>query len=283
VEIFKTIAEIREFVSSKRQAGAEIGFVPTMGYLHEGHLSLMSTAEEENDVVVASIFVNPTQFGPGEDYEEYPRDLERDADYAANVGVDAIFAPDVNEMYNPDHATKFELAGITEKLCGASRPGHFSGVCTIVTKLFNIINPDRAYFGQKDAQQVLVIKKLVAELNFNLEIRTVPIVREEDGLAVSSRNKNLQKEERKAATVLYESLQLAQAEIEAGTRDTAVIKEKMTNLIEQEALAEIDYIELVDQNSLEELARVKGKILIAIAVYIGDIRLIDNLMMEVQV
>jgi pantoate--beta-alanine ligase len=242
----------------------------------------MSTAEEENDVVVASIFVNPTQFGPGEDYEEYPRDLERDADYAANVGVDAIFAPDVNEMYNPDHATKFELAGITEKLCGASRPGHFSGVCTIVTKLFNIINPDRAYFGQKDAQQVLVIKRMIKDLNFDIDIKRVAIAREEDGLAISSRNKYLSDSEREAARVLSKSLQLAKELIDSGKKDAGQIKKKLIDKIKKEQLAKIDYVEIVEQETLQSIKEIKGKILIALAVYIGKTRLIDNIMLEVK-
>ena len=251
-----------------------------MGYLHQGHLALMEEAKEENDVVIVSIFVNPTQFGPNEDYDNYPRDIKRDAKLAESIGVDAIFHPEVNEIYNNQHATNVEITGITDKLCDATRPAHFAGVCTIVSKLFNIINPDQAYFGQKDAQQVLVIKKMVADLNFNIEIKTVAIIRAEDGLAVSSRNQYLNSEERKAATILFESLEFAKKIIKKDKK-TSTIKQKIINFIEQEPLARIDYVELVDQKNLEELNTIKGSILIALAVYIGSTRLIDNLMMEV--
>ncbi|GAB6099799.1 pantoate--beta-alanine ligase [Halanaerocella petrolearia] len=281
MEIYTTISEIKEFIKSQKLAGEEIGFVPTMGYLHQGHLSLMKEARQDNDIVIASIFVNPTQFGPDEDYKEYPRDLDRDAELAAEVGADIIFAPDVDEIYSPNAATTVQVEGLTDKLCGACRPGHFTGVCTIVSKLFNIVNPDRAYFGQKDAQQVLVIKRMVKDLNFDLDIVTVPIVREEDGLAVSSRNKYLNQAERGAAIVLYKSLQLAQGLIEDGVTSSLVIKEQMLRQLTQESLAKVDYVEVVNQDTLEKVEEVQGKVLIALAVYIGETRLIDNLMLEV--
>ncbi|MBM7557167.1 pantoate--beta-alanine ligase [Halanaerobacter jeridensis] len=268
---------MREFINKEE---GSIGFVPTMGYLHQGHLALVEKARQENDLVIVSIFVNPTQFGVGEDYEEYPRDLKRDTKLAETGGADAVFAPSVDEIYNPDHGTVVKIEGITENLCASSRPGFFEGICTIVSKLFNIINPDRAYFGQKDAQQVLVVKKLVAELNFAVEIRTIPIVREADGLAVSSRNQYLNDEERESATVLYRALELAEEIINEGERRVEVVKEKISSLIKEET-DNIDYIEIVKQNSLKNLSEIKGSVLIALAVYIGQTRLIDNLMLEV--
>jgi len=282
MEIFKTISEIRSYVKQERRAGKTIGFVPTMGYLHQGHLTLMKEAKKDNDIVIVSIFVNPTQFGPTEDYEEYPRNLEGDATLAKEVGVDIIFAPEVEEVYFKGAVTTVRIDGLTDRLCGASRVGHFDGVCTIVTKLFNIVNPDKAYFGQKDAQQVLVIKRMVADLNIDIEVVTVPIVREADGLAMSSRNKYLNQTEREAALVLYKSLQQAQQLIASEKVDAKLIKEEMIKLINQEPLAKIDYVEIVNQNNLEEINRVEGKVLIALAVYIGETRLIDNLMLELK-
>ncbi|MBM7625021.1 pantoate--beta-alanine ligase [Sporohalobacter salinus] len=282
MKICKQINEVRDFIKQQCKTGKEIGLVPTMGYFHQGHLSLMKKAKEENDIVVVSLFVNPTQFGPDEDYNEYPRDFNRDLRLAKEVGVDMIFAPEVDEIYLSQAATKVVVEDLTDYLCGASRDGHFTGVCTIVTKLFNIVDPDRAYFGQKDAQQVLIIKRLVKDLNFDLEIVTVPIQREEDGLAISSRNKYLNSEERGAATVLYETLQLAKDLIDQKERDAKVVRKKLINKIETEPLAEIDYVEIVNQTTLKTLTEIKGKILIALAVYIGDTRLIDNLMLEVS-
>ncbi|AGB40153.1 pantoate--beta-alanine ligase [Halobacteroides halobius DSM 5150] len=281
MEIYTTISEIKEFIKSKKLVGEKIGFVPTMGYLHQGHLSLMKEARQDNDIVIASIFVNPTQFGPDEDYDEYPRDLDRDAELAAEVGVDAVFAPEADEIYDSGAATTIQVEGLTDKLCGACRPGHFTGVCIIVSKLFNIIAPDHAYFGQKDAQQVLVIKRMVKDLNFDLEIVIVPIVREEDGLAISSRNKYLNQEERTAATVLYNSLELARELIEQGENKAKVVENKMVEMIKEEPLAKIDYVEVVKQETLESVTKIKDKILIALAVYIGGTRLIDNVMLEV--
>ncbi len=281
MELCKRINEMRGFIEQQK-VEQEIGLVPTMGYFHQGHLALMEKARKENDIVVVSIFVNPTQFGPDEDYGEYPRDLDRDLKLAEEVGVDMVFAPEADEIYFPEAATKVMVEGLTDHLCGAKRDGHFSGVCTIVTKLFNIIDPDRAYFGQKDAQQVAVIKRLVKDLNFDLEIATVPIQREEDGLAISSRNKYLDVEEREAATVLYNALQLAQDLINQKERDARAIKNRLINKIEAEPLAEVDYVEIVSQVTLESLTEIEGELLIAVAVYIGDTRLIDNLMLEVS-
>ena len=281
MQVFKKISPLRAKIKKEKKSGQEIGFVPTMGYLHQGHLALLEQAREENDIVVLSIFVNPTQFGPDEDLEEYPRDIERDLKLAEKVGCDLVFIPEADEIYSPQAATKVIVEGLTNKLCGASRDGHFAGVCTIVTKLFNITLPNRAYFGQKDAQQVLVIKRLVKDLNFDLEIKTVNIVREADGLAVSSRNKYLNSKERKAGLVLFDSLNLAKKLITTGARDAEFVKEKIKEKIANEPLAKIDYVEIVTQNSLETVEKISGEILIALAVYIGETRLIDNLMMEV--
>jgi pantoate--beta-alanine ligase len=281
VEIYHRISDIRDYVKARRREGKKIGFVPTMGYLHQGHLTLMERAKEENDIVIASIFINPTQFGPDEDYEDYPRNLEHDAKLAKGVGIDIIFAPKVEEIYLKDACTRVEVDDLTTKLCGASRPGHFRGVCTIVTKLFNIVNPDRAYFGQKDAQQVLVIKKMVEDLNFDVKIVVVPIVREEDGLAMSSRNKYLSTKEREAALILFKSLTLAKNMIEAGKRDANLIKSQIIKNIENEPLARIDYVHIANEKNLKEVDLVTGKILIALAVYIGETRLIDNILLEV--
>ncbi len=281
MQVFKKIDPLRNEIKKEKKSNQEIGFVPTMGYLHQGHLALLKEAREENDIVVLSIFVNPTQFGPDEDLDEYPRDIERDLELAKEVGCDLVFIPDVDEIYSPQAATKVIVENLTDKLCGASRDGHFSGVSTIVTKLFNITLADRAYFGQKDAQQVLVIKRLVKDLNFDLEIKTVDIVRENDGLAISSRNKYLDSKQRKAALILFKSLKLAKELIKKGERDAELIKEKMERRIANEPLAEIDYVEIVAQDDLTTIKKIKGKILIAVAVYIGETRLIDNLMLEV--
>ncbi|MCK8816993.1 pantoate--beta-alanine ligase [Natroniella sulfidigena] len=279
MKVVKEISEVREFTKQDREK--TVGFVPTMGYLHQGHLALLEQAREENDIVVLSIFVNPTQFGPDEDYEDYPRDLERDLELARSAGVDLVFTPKADKMYSDNAATKVEVTGLTGKLCGASRDGHFSGVCTVVSKLFNIVNPTRAYFGQKDYQQVLVIKRMVEDLNFDLDIVTVPIVREEDGLAISSRNKYLNQAERKAALVLFESLQRGKELIVGGERKAKVIEQELISNIEAEPLAEIDYVAVVDASSLKDIDKIRGEVLLALAVYIGETRLIDNLIVEV--
>lgn len=278
--LINKVSEIRKHVKNAKKEGKKVGLVPTMGFFHDGHLELMRQARKECDVVIVSIFVNPTQFGPGEDYEDYPRDIERDMQLAEEVGVDVIFNPSVEEMYPDGFSTYVEVKGITGKLCGRSRPGHFKGVATIVTKLFNSVQPDVAFFGQKDAQQVLVIQKMVKELNIDLEIRTVPIVREEDGIAMSSRNLYLNDEERKAARILYRSIQKAQQKVQEGERDVNRLKGAVIDMISSEPLARIDYVELLTYPELEEKDVLEGKMLLALAVKIGKARLIDNAILE---
>ncbi|OPX84460.1 MAG: Pantothenate synthetase [Pelotomaculum sp. PtaB.Bin104] len=279
--IFSKVDEIRDFVRSTRATGQKIGFVPTMGYLHEGHLELMRWAKKHCGIVVVSIFVNPTQFGPQEDFAQYPRDLERDAQMAESVGVDAIFNPSVAEMYPSGYCTYVDVVRITERLCGLSRPGHFRGVATVVAKLFNIINPDQAFFGQKDAQQVLVIRRMAADLNMDLEVVTVPTVRESDGLAMSSRNIYLNPEQRQAALVLYRSLKKAEEAVNAGQRDTFIIRQLVVDTIASEPLAEIDYVEIYSYPDLEPVTKMLGPVLLALAVKIGRTRLIDNIILGV--
>ncbi|HHU85529.1 MAG: pantoate--beta-alanine ligase [Pelotomaculaceae bacterium] len=280
MKIVHTIAEIREFVRQARLAGCTVGLVPTMGYLHEGHLELMRRARERCGIVVASVFVNPTQFGPNEDLARYPRDLERDARLAAEVGVDVIFNPPVEEMYPPGYCTYVDVERITENMCGASRPGHFRGVATVVTKLFNIVRPDAAFFGQKDAQQALVIRRMAADLNMDLEIVTVPTVREPDGLAMSSRNVYLDPEQRRAALVLAGSLDRAVEAVRAGERDVLQIRRLVEELIRAEPLARIDYVEIYSYPGLEPVERLQGQALLALAVKFGQTRLIDNVILE---
>ena len=275
-------AEIQSYCRSARADGKTIGLVPTMGFLHQGHVSLIQRARSENDVLVLSIFVNPAQFGPDEDYEVYPSDLRRDSQMATGAGVDVIFAPAGKDMYPDRYATFVNVERITENMCGALRPGHFRGVTTVVAKLLNLIRPHRAYFGQKDAQQALVIKRMVADLNFDAEIVVLPIVREEDGLAMSSRNHYLGPEERQAALVLAKSLRMAESLIEAGQCDVAVISRKMGDMIEAEPLAKIDYISIVDAETLDDIDVVMGRVLIALAVFVGKTRLIDNVVLTVQ-
>ncbi len=276
MKIAHTIAEMKALRSG---AMAPVGFVPTMGYLHEGHLSLVRQAWAENGIVVASIFVNPTQFGPGEDYAVYPRDPERDLDLLKKEGTDIVFMPPAEEMYPPGFNSWVQVEGITERLEGAVRTGHFKGVTTVVAKLFNIVEPARAYFGQKDAQQALVIRKMVADLNMNLEVVVSPTVREKDGLAMSSRNSYLGSGERKAAIILYRSLFLAQEIYGKGERDAEEIRKRMVALINGEPLAKIDYVNIADKNTLEELSVVDRPALISLAVRIGKTRLIDNILL----
>lgn len=276
--ILTKIDEIRRWVKEKRLQGKRIGFVATMGYLHEGHLSLVRAARQENDAVVMSIFVNPLQFGPQEDFAAYPRDLKRDAGLAEAAGVDVIFTPEVNEMYPYyPQMTTVEVREITEGLCGASRPGHFTGVATVVTKLFNIIQADTAYFGQKDYQQVQVIRRMVADLNMPIEIKMVPIKREDDGLAMSSRNTYLSKDERQQALCLSQSLRLAGEMYAKGERNAARLIAVIKERIEQEPAAVIDYIEIRDAVSLQPVTEIKAPAVIALAVKIGKTRLIDNM------
>jgi len=281
MEICRTIEEIKPFIRAARSAGRTIGLVPTMGYFHEGHLSLMRAARSDCDLVVVSLFVNPIQFGPNEDFAEYPRDFERDVRLAGEVGVDVIFAPEPGEMYPSGHCTYVEVEEITEPLCGRSRPGHFRGVATVVTKLFNIVEPDRAYFGQKDAQQVMVIQQMVRDLNMNLEIISCPIVREEDGLAMSSRNVYLSSEERKAATVLFHSLREAEEKIRGGETNATRLRRQIIEKVSSEPLAAIDYVEILCIPGLKPMEVLKGRVLIALAVRFGKTRLIDNTIVEV--
>lgn len=281
MKIVETIKELKDIIKSNKKAGKTVGFVPTMGYLHQGHLSLIRTAKKDNDYVVVSIFVNPTQFGVGEDLEAYPRDLDRDARLSETAGADIIFHPSVEEMYPEGYLTYVEVEEITSVLCGASRPTHFKGVTTVVNKLFNIVEPDKAYFGQKDAQQIAVIQKMVKDLNMNVEIIPCPIVREEDGLAMSSRNTYLTIEQRKAALILSKSLFAAREMIKGGCKDAAELKKFMIASINSEPLAAIDYVEIVDAATLENITVLKGSILIALAVKFGKTRLIDNIRLEV--
>lgn len=281
MRVVETIGEMKEIIGEVKKQGVSVGLVPTMGFLHEGHLTLMREAKKKTGFVVASIFVNPIQFGVGEDYEVYPRDLSRDCILAETAGVDVIFAPEVRDMYPRGFNTYTEVFGMTDKLCGLSRPGHFKGVTTVVAKLFHIVEPDLAFFGQKDAQQVAVINKMVQDMNMNLEIQRVATVREADGLAMSSRNSYLSREERSAATVLYKSLQLAESLIEDGTKAPELIREKLKVYISEEPLARIDYVEILSYPDLEGMSELKGRCLIALAVFIGKTRLIDNFILEV--
>lgn len=277
MKIVSTIEEVRNQVKEWRKEGQKIGFVPTMGYLHEGHMSLIDAAGE-NDKVVVSIFVNPMQFGPNEDLASYPRDLEHDAVMCEAHGVDLIFHPTPEEMYGESFYSYVDMNVLTQELCGLSRPVHFRGVCTVVAKLFNIVTPDKAYFGQKDAQQLAIIKRMVKDLNMPLQIVGCPIVREEDGLAKSSRNTYLSKEERKAALVLSRSIFLGKEMVEKGERDAKKVITAMTAEIEKEPLAKIDYVKMVDLETMQQVETIEGGILTAIAVYIGKTRLIDNFM-----
>lgn len=281
MKICRTIGEMKSFIRAAKSSGNTIGLVPTMGYFHEGHLSLMRLARQDCQVVVVSLFVNPTQFGPNEDLADYPRDFDRDVNLAATVGVDAIFAPVPGEMYPPGYRTYVEVEEITDSLCGRSRPGHFKGVATVVSKLFNIVEPDKAYFGQKDAQQVLVIKQMVKDLNMNLEVVEGPIVREDDGLAMSSRNVYLSPQERSAATVLYRSLRGAKEAIDQGERNVSKVRQQIHEQINAEPLAEIDYVEILSIPDLQPLEVLQGRVLIALAVRFGKTRLIDNTIVEV--
>jgi pantoate--beta-alanine ligase len=276
MKVIETIAEMRQL---RQELAETVGFVPTMGFLHEGHLSLVRQARADNPSVVVSIFVNPTQFGPQEDFKSYPRDTQRDLAMLEPM-TDVAFMPSAAEMYPVRFNSWVDVGGITERLEGASRPGHFRGVTTVVAKLFNIVQPAKAYFGQKDAQQAVVIKRMVADLNMNLEIVTLPTVREPDGLAMSSRNTYLNPEQRQAATVIYRALCLAQELWSQGERDAEKLRREMTTLILKEPLADIDYVSIADARTLEELDRVKPPALVSMAVKIGKTRLIDNILLD---
>lgn len=280
MKVVKTIAEVREQVKAWKAEGLRVGLVPTMGFLHEGHQSLIIKAVEENDRVVVSDFVNPTQFGPKEDLASYPRDIEHDAKLCEEAGADLIFHPEPEEMYAQDYCTFVDMDGLTKGLCGKTRPTHFRGVCSVVAKLFNIVTPDSAYFGQKDAQQLAVIRRMVRDLNFDIRIVACPIIREEDGLAKSSRNTYLNTEERAAAVVLSRALNQGKALIESGEQSAAKVKDVIMEELCKEPLARVDYVEVVDADSIEPIKELKGNVLVAIAVYIGKTRLIDNFIVE---
>lgn len=275
MKIVGTVKEVREQVKEWKKQELSVGFVPTMGYLHEGHKSLMDAARKGNDKVVVSIFVNPMQFGPTEDLATYPRDLDHDAALCESAGVDLIFHPEAEEMYEKDFCSFVDMTGLTEGLCGKTRPIHFRGVCTVVNKLFNIVTPDHAYFGQKDGQQLAVIKRMVRDLNMDIEIVGCPIVREEDGLAKSSRNTYLSPEERKAALILSKTVALGK-ELAKTEKDANKVVEAMKKNIETEPLAKIDYVEAVDALSMAPVEKLEGTCMLAMAVYIGKTRLIDN-------
>ncbi len=276
-----TVAEVREQVRAWKREGLTVGLVPTMGFLHEGHKSLIVRAAAENDRVVVSDFVNPTQFGPNEDLESYPRDFERDCALCEEAGAALVFHPEPSEMYAPDACTYVNMDALTHELCGLTRPIHFRGVCTVVSKLFNIVTPDRAYFGQKDAQQLAVIRRMVRDLNFGIEVVGCPIVREADGLAKSSRNTYLSAEERAAALCLSRAVFAGQKLVEEGERDAAVVLAAMRAIIEAEPLAQIDYVKMVDFDTIEQIERIEdAPVLCAMAVYVGKTRLIDNFIFD---
>lgn len=283
MKIIKTVKEAKEILRQAKREGKTIGFVPTMGFLHKGHISLVEQSKSNNDITVVSIFINPTQFDRKEDLDTYPRNMDKDLELLKNAGVDYVFAPEAGEMYMDDYSTYVDVFGsITEKLCGATRPGHFRGVASVVTKLLNIVAPDRAYFGQKDAQQVAVIQRMVRDMNMDVEIVPCPIVRERDGLALSSRNSLLADVQRKDALVLSKSLFEAEKTIEDGERDADVIKKNIIDKISTVDYATIDYVEIVDAFTLESVKELKGEILIALAVFVGKPRLIDNVRLVIK-
>jgi pantoate--beta-alanine ligase len=276
----QVVGPIPEIRALRQQLSGTVGFVPTMGYLHEGHLALVKQARIENSAVIVSIYVNPTQFGPREDFGAYPRELNRDLELLQGEGVDIVFVPSDDEMYPPEFSSWVDVEKVSERLEGASRPGHFRGVATIVAKLFNIVQPTRAYFGQKDAQQAMVIKKMVADLNIGIEIVVVPTVRESDGLAMSSRNIYLSPREREAATILFKALTLARQLWQGGEKDAGKVRRQMTALIQKEPLARIDYVSIADAETLEELSLIDRPTWASLAVRIGKTRLIDNIPLE---
>ncbi len=276
----QVVGPIFEIRTLRQKLSGTVGFVPTMGYLHEGHLALVKQARTDNSNVIVSIYVNPAQFGPREDFGAYPRELNRDLELLRGERVDIVFVPSDEEMYPPEFSSWVDVEKVTERLEGASRPGHFRGVATVVAKLFNIVQPSRAYFGQKDAQQVMVIKKMVADLNMGMEIVVVPTVRESDGLAMSSRNIYLSPEERQAATILFKALTLARQLWRSGEKDAEKIRRQMTSLIQKEPLSQIDYVSIADAETLEELNLIDRPALASLAVRIGKTRLIDNMPLE---
>lgn len=277
MEIIRTVNEMKAFSSRSRRAGKSIAFVPTMGYFHEGHLSLMREARKRGDLLIISLFVNPTQFGPNEDLKNYPRDFERDRKMAEEVGVDILFAPEAIDMYPPSHQTIVRVEKVTQNLCGRSRPTHFQGVTTVVLMLFEIVMPHVAIFGEKDYQQLATIQQMVRDLHMSVEVLGMPTVRETDGLAMSSRNTYLQPEERKAARSLYRSLQKAKELLQKGERKADRILLEMNAILQSESLARIDYVQICDAHTLQDVDRIEGDVVVALAVYLGKTRLIDNL------
>ena len=281
MEILRTVAEIQAYTRARKQEGKTIGLVPTMGALHEGHLTLMRAAREKCDIVIASIFVNPVQFGPNEDFDAYPRRFDEDCQKLKTVSVDAVFYPESSEMYPEGFCTHINVDGeITHKLCGAQRPGHFQGVAMVVTKLINLARADEAFFGQKDAQQLAVIQQMVRDLNLDVTVIGCPIIREADGLAKSSRNSYLSADERKAALVLSQALEVAKQLLANGEQNAAKIRNAISETIQAEPLAKVDYVELVDARTLQQVDSVERPVLVALAVYIGKTRLIDNFITE---
>lgn len=282
METITTVQQMVQLAKDFRAQGKKVGLVPTMGYLHEGHLSLARAAKKDCDIVVMSIFVNPTQFGPNEDYESYPRDLSHDQQLAASAGVDYVFAPQPADMYPQGYNTFVNVDYVTEFLCGAKRPGHFRGVATVVSKLFHIVQPERAYFGQKDGQQVAVLRRMVKDLNIPVEIIAVPIVREADGLALSSRNVYLTPEQRQQAVVLSQGLKKAADAFTQGERDGAVLSKIVADTIGTAPIANIDYVQLVDGETMAPITKVEKTAMLAVAVYFGNTRLIDNVVLAVE-
>jgi pantoate--beta-alanine ligase len=282
MKIITKAGEMHEAMREERSHGRRIGFVPTMGFLHEGHLSLVRGSVRQTDVTVVSIFVNPTQFGPREDFGDYPRDTDRDTEILRGEDVDYLFLPDKEEMYSKEHRTYVEVHSLQDKLCGRSRPNHFRGVCTVVLKLFNVVDPDIAFFGQKDAQQAIILKRMVQDINLRVKIDIMPIVREKDGLALSSRNINLNPEERRAALVLIKSLEEARRAVMNGERDPKQIIGRMKEMIAAEPLAKMDYVEIVDLENLDPVKKIENKALAALAVFVGKVRLIDNTILQTK-
>jgi pantoate--beta-alanine ligase len=282
MEIVRITETMQRLAEEIRNGGQRIGLVPTMGFLHEGHLSLIRTLRPQSDVLVVSIFVNPTQFGPGEDLNKYPRDIDRDEQLCRKENVDIIFYPNSGEMYPEPYLTYINVDVLTDTMCGKSRPGHFRGVATVVSKLFNIIKPHTAIFGQKDYQQSLVIRQMVRDLNFDINIITAPIVREHDGLALSSRNKYLDREERKNAPLIYKSLQEAQKMVKDGITSPSIISRQIEHVLRKIPYIKIDYIAIVNRQNLKPVEQIDGNTLIALAVYVGKTRLIDNILIEIS-
>jgi len=280
MEIIRTVKEMKEFSSEARRAGKTITFVPTMGYFHEGHLNLMREGRRRGDVLVISLFVNPMQFGPKEDFKSYPRDFERDRKMAEGVGVDIFFAPEASDMYPPDHQTIVRVEKVTQNLCGRSRPTHFQGVSTVVLKLFEIVMPHVAIFGEKDYQQLVTIQQMVKDLHLSIDVLGMPTVREADGLAMSSRNTYLLPDERKAAQSLYRSLQKAKELLQKGERRTDRILHEINGILHSESLVRIDYVQICDAHTLEDVDRIEGDVVVALAAYLGKTRLIDNLVFQ---